>query len=117
MIVDFQHSVDVGPTVLQPGHHIFQQMDDQMPEPVFAISDQNGHNITLSAMAISDVHGNAGALNDVPRKTRVVLQKIDGKYYLDKIWIQGRVRGWQFAIPDNIQSRGAEMQSEEISAK
>ncbi len=117
VIVDFQHSVDIGPTVLQPGHYVFQQIDDQTPEPVFMVSDQQGHNISLTAMAIPGIEGNAAALNDVPRQTKVILQKVGNQYYLDKIWIQGRVRGWQFNIPENVKSQASSMQPEEVSAQ
>jgi hypothetical protein len=116
--VDFQHPVNVGEnTTLPPGHYIFQQVRGMSGTPVFRVTKPSGENITLTAIGMS-ARVPQSSSNDYPpvaNSTDVVLQKIGGTYYLDKIWVQGRTRGWAFDIPESAKSQASQMQQETLA--
>ncbi len=43
--------------------------------------------------------------NNTPDKTQFIVRRLIGEYYLDRLWIAGDTYGYQFKIPDDVQSR------------
>jgi hypothetical protein len=116
--VDFQHPVNVGQnTTLQPGHYIFQQVRGTSTVPVFRVVKPNGENVTLTAVGMSArvPQSTSSQYPPAANSTDVVLQKIGSTYYLDKIWVQGRSRGWAFDIPESAKSQASQMQQETVA--
>jgi hypothetical protein len=113
--VDFHHPVNVGEnTTLPPGHYIFQQLGGLSDIPVFQVTKPNGENVTLTAIGMSAraPEGNSDEYPPMAKHTDVVLQKLGGTYYLDKIWVRGGTRGWAFDIPESAKSQVSQMQQE-----
>ena len=115
--VDFNHPVNVGTETLPAGHYTFQQVRGKSDIPVFTVTKPDGTNITLTAVAISARAPMSASSTTPPaaQQTDVVLQKINGTYYLDKIWIAGRTRGWAFDIPESVKSQTHAMQQETVN--
>ena len=113
---DFQHPVVINSQTFPAGHYVFQQIHSKTNLPVFRVTDPQGKNLTLTSIAIK-VRAPRSAGDYSPpaaQDTEVVLQKIGGKYYLHRLWVQGRTRGWEFEIPDNVKSQIAEMNEESV---
>jgi hypothetical protein len=113
---DFQHSVVINSETFPPGHYVFQQIRGPGDRPVFRVIDPQGKNLTLTSVAIK-VRAPQSASDYSPpaaQDTEVILQKIGGNYYLHRIWIQGRTRGWEFEIPDSVKSQVAQMNEESV---
>ena len=113
---DFQHPVVINSETFPPGHYVFQQVRGPGEIPVFHVTNSQGKNVTLTSIAIK-VRAPQSASDYSPpaaQDTEVVLQKIGGKYYLHRIWVQGRTRGWEFEIPDNFKAQIAEMNEESV---
>ena len=102
------------PHTLYPGHYVFQEIRGPANPQVFRVTDSQGKTVTLTSLAIKTrVSSEASTVAPpVARDTEVVLQEIGGKCYLHKIWIQGRSRGWEFSIPDNVTAQVSEMNEE-----
>jgi hypothetical protein len=114
---DFQHPVVINAETFPPGHYVFQQIRGPGDRPVFRVMDPQGKNLTLTSVAIKVRAPQRAADYSPPaaQDTEVILQNIGGKYYLHRIWIQGRTRGWEFEIPDSVKSQVAEMNEEAVS--
>ena len=114
--VDFVHAVNVGTETLPAGHYTFQQVDTKDNAPIFRVMKPDGTNVTLTAIGMSArvPMSASNASPPVASDTDIVLQKINGTYYLDKIWIAGHTHGWAFDIPDSVRSQAREMQQETV---
>ena len=113
---DFQHPVVINSETFPPGHYVFQQIHSKTNSPIFRVTDPQGNNLTLTSIAIK-VQVPQRASNYSPpaaQDTEVILQKVGGNYYLHRIWIQGRTRGWEFEIPDSVKAQIGEMNEESI---
>jgi len=115
--VHFTHPVIVNSQTLSPGTYVLQEVRGPGVPPVFRVTDAQGTNLTLTGVAIHARVPQSASDYTPPAATdtEVVLQKIGGQYYLDKIWIQGRTRGWDFEIPDSVKSQASNMQQEIVN--
>lgn len=114
--VDFQHPVNVGTETLGAGHYTFRQVPTRTNTPVFRVEKPDGTNVALTAIAIS-AKTPPNSTSNMPaaaQNSEIVLQKVNGTYYLDKIWVQGRARGWEFNIPESAKAQG-QMQQETVN--
>ena len=104
----------VNSQTLDPGHYVFQEVRGPAGPQVFRVTDSQGKAVTLTSIAIKTRVSSqtSSVAPPVAKDTEVVLQDIGGKYYLHKIWIQGRSRGWEFSIPDNVTAQVSEMNEE-----
>ena len=112
---DFQHPVVINSETFPPGHYVFQQVRGPGEIPVFHVTNSQGKKCDPNL----DCDQSSGATERIRlfatsgADTEVVLQKIGGKYYLHKS-VQGRTRGWEFEIPDNVKGQIAEMNEESV---
>jgi hypothetical protein len=89
-----QHSVTIGHKTLEKGLYSVEKMDLAGGDsPVLVLRGENGARTETSARAMPIVE------NRTQPETRVLLARVAGKYYLDKIWIKGWSYGFQFTVP------------------
>jgi len=89
--VDLSRPVDIGPTVLQPGHYRFEQVNGKTDPSIFKVTGDQGEVATLTSVGF-DAYKQPGPA----KETKLVLTKVGDKYYLDQIWIQGQSQGYEF---------------------
>lgn len=89
--VDLSRPVDIGPTVLQPGHYRFEQVNGKSDPSIFKVTGDQGEVATLTSVGF-DAYKQPGPA----KETKLVLTKVGDKYYLDQIWIQGQSQGYEF---------------------
>jgi hypothetical protein len=91
--VNFAEPVIVGQKTLQPGHYLFQEIQNN--PTVFEIYKENGNKPefqTLATHTTTDTRVNPGT----PLHTRFVLLQVGDNYYLSKLWLGGQSQGWDF---------------------
>ena len=108
--VNFQHPVIVNSETLAHGQYVFEQVQSKGNVPVFRVIDVRGNNLTLTSIAFTAraLRATFSYLQPAATGTEVVLDEIGGKYYLHRIWIKGRTRGWEFQIPPDAKVQVAE---------
>jgi len=111
--VHFAHPVDIGTTTIAAGDYQFIQLQGRPNQPQFDVRTMQGKSegLTYVGSRVAD----SGSPATSPNKTDVVLKNIDGQYYLWQIWIQGRHRGWQFPLPQNVREKENAAPVEHIS--
>lgn len=87
---------------LPPGTYTFDdiRMEGQ-DTPFLVIRDAAGTERATVEIRATRMEEPAG-------RSKVKLLQLDGKYYLDTIWIGGKNEGWQVILPKNIRSRASE---------
>jgi hypothetical protein len=107
--VTFTHDVSINNHVLPPGMYTIQEMSGKTNDNILEIRGDKGQSFETSVSTLDTVD------KQVPNETKVILKRVNGTYYLDKIWIQGRVRGYQVLLPDQIRKATEDGQPEEVS--
>ncbi|HEX3744699.1 MAG TPA: hypothetical protein VHW09_12240 [Bryobacteraceae bacterium] len=104
--VHLPYSVTLGDKTIPPGDYLIKQLESaDGNSPVLLIYGKNGMKFQTSAMTVHD------AKTDPARKTDVTLHHIGDNYYLDKIWIAGKMNGYEIPLPRSVRAREAEMAS------
>ncbi|HEY6987372.1 MAG TPA: hypothetical protein VH369_03250 [Bryobacteraceae bacterium] len=111
MFVHFTHPVHVQGDVLAPGQYTIETMSGaEANNNVLEVYGKNNRHFKTTFTTIGDKKiGGADT-------THVTLLKIGGNYYLDKIFIQGRVHGYQVLLPEDIRNAAQNAQSEDLTA-
>lgn len=103
VIVTLPYQVTIKDAVLAPGEYTIRQMDSSGGNNrVLYIFSDSGMKHEATAMTIPTLD------NKTPEDTKVILHHIDGGYYFDKIWIQGKNYGYEFVLPEEVRSRQRE---------
>lgn len=96
--VDFHHPVNIGTTVVPPGHYRFVQVPSRSDRPQFIVINSEGKHLAMTAIGNPVVDTGS---NRTPTTSNVVLKNVNGQYYLSEIWVQGLHRGYQFPLPQS----------------
>jgi len=110
--VDLTRPVDIGPTVLQPGHYRFEQVNGKTDPSIFKVTGDQGEVATLTAVGFD-----AYKRPDPAKDTKLVLKKVGDKYYLDQIWIQGQSQGYEFPHTNVSRAELRGGQQEDVAGK
>jgi hypothetical protein len=106
VVANFAHPVNVGQgQVLQPGQYTFDMLSDQTDRDTFRVRGQDGKDITLSSVSFDSRKMGVPTAGALPDHTAVVLENVDGTYYLHEIMMQGENRGFQFPLPDEVKGK------------
>ena len=98
--VTFDHPVYVQGDKLAPGKYTIETMEDkESNNNVLEVYGKNNQKFKTTFTTIDAKKVNNGA-----DTTHVTLVNVGGEYFLDKIFIQGRINGYQVLLPDKIQS-------------
>lgn len=111
--VHFSHPVDIGTTTVPAGNYQFIQVQGRANQPEFDVRTMQGKSEGLTYIGSRIVDTSTPPA--VPNKTDVVLKKVDGQSYLWEVWIQGRHRGWQFPLPQDVRQKGNGAPVEHVS--
>ncbi|MGI8637729.1 MAG: hypothetical protein ACR2KZ_20200 [Segetibacter sp.] len=110
MKVTFTHPVQVQGDTLAPGKYTIEAMGGKMSENnVLDVYGKNNQKFETSFTTI-DAKKMGGA-----DTTHATLLKVDGKYYLNKLFIKGRTYGYQVLLPSNVQSQANTGESEDVA--
>lgn len=90
---------------LQPGTYTFQQVKSPARPDAFYVSDMSGKRMGFTSVASETQPKARIEPETAARQTKVLLKQIDGKYYLDRAWISGENRGYQFMLPSDVQKQ------------
>lgn len=111
MFLHFTHPVHVQGDVLAPGQYTIETMSGaEANNKVLEVYGKNNRHFKTTFTTI-DAKKIGGA-----DTTHVSLLKIGGNYYLDKIFIQGRVHGYQVFLPEDIRNAAQNGQPEDLAA-
>lgn len=110
--VDLTRPVDIGPTVLQPGHYRFEQVNGKSDPNIFKVTGDQGEVATLTAVGFD-----AYKRPEPAKDTKLVLKKVGDKYYLDQIWIQGQSQGYEFPHTNVSRAELRGGQQEDVAGK
>lgn len=107
--VTLPFAVHVNDQVLQPGTYTFQEMRSRTDTDILFVRGPN--NMQLEAtVTVLDARDQGGAA-----QTELVLRKVDGKYYATELWLQGRVNGYEFLVPQNIEQKIRNAEEQRVS--
>lgn len=88
--VTLPYTVMVGQSSLPAGAYSIQTVRDDGNSGILIIrSESTGAAIEVLASHVGDLNGHAAA------KTEVTLKAVDGKFQLDKIWVEGQAFGYE----------------------
>jgi hypothetical protein len=96
--VTFPFPVVVGEITLPPGSYEFKRENNTMPA-YFRIYNAEGKQLGLTTLANRQEVGSYSP-SDVAQRDEVVVDEINGKYYLDTFYMQGEKRGFRFTQAD-----------------
>ncbi|HWR17457.1 MAG TPA: hypothetical protein VN577_21680 [Terriglobales bacterium] len=105
--VNFENPVYVGndtQQVIPPGTNILEIVGDQTDRNVFHVKTPDGKNLSFTASAFDTRKNAQPTAGELPTKTQVILENVNGKNYLHRIWIHGVNRGFEFTLPQDVQS-------------
>ena len=106
VIANFTHPVNAGQgQVLAPGQYTFDMVSDQTDRDIFRVRDRNGKDVTLSGVSFDSRKLGQATTSSLPKGTAVVLENVNGTYYLHKIWMSGENRGFEFALPADVKDK------------
>jgi len=101
--VNLPYTVTVGEKTLPPGEYTIRQFNDSGTNSrILLIYSDSGMKFQTSAMTIPALDPNTA------RDTQVILDNFDNKYYMSKIWIQGKDYGYEFPLPRELKERSKE---------
>jgi len=101
--VNLPYTVTVADRTLPPGEYTIRQNQSASgASPILLIYSDNGMHFETSAMTIPALDPNTA------RDTQVILDNVDNKYYMRKIWIQGKDYGYEFPTPRELKERSKE---------
>jgi len=101
--VNLPYTVTVADKTLPPGDYtIRQNQSGAGSSPILLIYSDNGTHFETTAMTIPALDPNTA------RDTQVILNNVDNKYYMSKIWIQGKDYGYEFPMPRELKERSKE---------
>jgi len=100
--VTLPQPVTVGEKVLQPGEYEIRRAS-QFQDQILRIynNDKMVYETNVITVPTED--------KQTPEDSKVVLQHIGDNYYFDKIWIQGKDFGYEFALPDRVKALQREL--------
>ena len=111
MFVHFTHPVHVQGDALAPGQYTIETMSGaEANNKVLEVYGKNNRHFKTTFTTI-DAKKIGGA-----DTTHVSLLKIGDNYYLDQIFIQGRVHGYQVLLSKDIRNAATNGQSENLAA-
>lgn len=108
VLVNLPYTVTVGGHVLQPGPYVIRQVDSSGAAGAtrtLLIYSNDGRQFETSALTIPVADPLASD------ETKVVLHHFGPDYYFDKVWIQGKVYGYEFPLPDEVKARMREQEA------
>jgi len=101
--VNLPYTVTVGEKTLPPGEYTIRQFNDSGTNSrILQIFSDKGMKFETTAMTIPALDPNTA------RDTQVILDNVDNKYYMSKIWIQGKDYGYEFPLPRELKERSRE---------
>jgi hypothetical protein len=100
--VTLPEPVTVGDKVLQPGEYEIRRAS-QFQDQVLKIfnNDKMVYETNVITIPTED--------KKTPEDSKVILHHIGDAYYFDKIWIQGKNVGYEFALPDKAKALQREL--------
>jgi hypothetical protein len=108
VMVNLPYTVTIGEHVLQPGPYVIRQLDSSGAAGgtrTLLIYSNDGRQFETSALTIPVADPLAAD------ETKVVLHHFGPDYYFDKVWIQGKVYGYEFPLPDEVKARMREQEA------
>jgi hypothetical protein len=102
IVATIQYEVIVGDVRLEPGEYEIRELGFQ--NPVFQVFSNDKLMVEAVAVPVSAED------KQVAETTKVTLQKVGNNYYLDKIWIEGKQTGFEFALPKDALSLQRELE-------
>jgi hypothetical protein len=99
--VTLPYSVIVGKTTLAPGAYTIEQLHSDA-STILLFYNGDGMKFKTSTMTLKAYDPNT------PSQTEVVLERVDDNYYFDKMWIQGKVYGYEFPLPKGVKEEAKE---------
>ncbi len=72
---------------------------------MFRVQGEDRKNLTFSATNWSYRENSSDVQADDPSHTSILVENINGAYYLHRIVLGGQDRGFEFPLPDEIQSQ------------
>jgi hypothetical protein len=87
--VKLPYATNIGKTVLPAGDYSVRGLDTLGSTSVLEFTSATGRSISVLVSEIAAPNG-----LDAP-KSEVILRSEDGKYQIDKVWIEGRDHGFQ----------------------
>jgi hypothetical protein len=100
--VTFDMPVIVNRITLPPGQYEFQRANDTTPA-YFKIFNSKGEELGMTGLSEREAVGTASAMSTV-NQSEVVVDEVNGKFYLDTIYIRGMNKGFQFQQADELRS-------------
>jgi len=106
IIATFDHPVHVGQgQVLQPGQYTFFIEQDQTDRPVFRVQSPEGKNLTLTSSTFDARSLGQPVSSDDSARSSILLENVNGGYYLHRVTLRGQDRGFQFTLPENVKDK------------
>lgn len=108
--VQFSHPVHVQGDTLPPGTYTIETMSGMVAgnNNIMQVYGANNMNFKTSFTTF-----NAKKMH-VAKNTHVTLLNIGGQYYLDKVFFQGHLYGYQVVLSKDIQSKASSAQSNDV---
>lgn len=103
VISNIPYEMIVGETRLAAGEYEIREMGFE--NPVFQVYNNDKFMVEATAMPVF------ATAKEVPQESKVILQKIGDNYYLEKIWIQGKLTGFEFPLPKDALSLLRELEA------
>jgi hypothetical protein len=100
--VTLPQPVTVGEKVLQPGDYEIRRAS-QFQDQVLRIYNNDKMVYETNVITVP-TEG-----KQTPEDSKVILQHVGDNYYFDKIWIQGKDFGYEFALPDRVKALKREL--------
>src|SRR2546425_4528379 len=98
IIVDLPYPVVVQDRTLLPGSYTIEEQRSASKTNVLHIFSDNGMKLEATVQTIPAVK------NRTPSDTTVILDRYGDKYYIDKVWVQGKDYGYRFREPESLKS-------------
>jgi hypothetical protein len=109
--VTLPYSVTINETVLPPGEYEIRQDPSPTNNRILRFFTDKGMKFETTAMAIPTLD------NRTPEDTSLVLEKYGSDYYLNKVWVQGKMYGYEFPVPDSVRNRERERTPTTVAAR
>jgi hypothetical protein len=89
LTVKLPYTTNIGKTALPAGEYSIRGLDTLGSTSILEFISPTGHAISVLVTEISAPKGQDAA------KSEVILRSEDGKYQIDKVWLEGRDHGFQ----------------------
>ncbi len=96
--VNLPYAVTLGDRILEPAQYAIRQLTGTVLQIVKHPRNPEIMEVEATVMTLpTEKHTASDA-------TLVVLQRFGNSYYFDKVWVQGKGTGYEFALPESVES-------------